>query len=51
MLFLHMICKMDVEKYLVGTDVYLDTSMGMNYYSHEQFLRIVKKHGVDKILY
>lgn len=41
----------DVEEYLAGTDVYLDTSMGMNYYSHEQFLRIVKKHGADKILF
>lgn len=41
----------DVEKYLVGTDVYLDTSMGMSYYSHEQFLRIVKSHGADKILF
>lgn len=41
----------DVEKYLVGTDVYFDTSMGFNYYSHEQFLRIVKNHGADKILF
>lgn len=41
----------DVEKYLVGTDIYLDTSMGMNYYPHEQFVRIVKNHGADKILF
>ncbi len=41
----------DVEKYLVGTEVYLDTSMGLEYYSHEQFLRIVKNHGADKILF
>lgn len=41
----------DVEKYLAGTDMYLDTSMGMKYYSHEQFLRIVEKHGADKILF
>lgn len=41
----------DVEKYLVGTDVYFDTSMGMDYYPHEQFLRIVKNHGADKILF
>lgn len=41
----------DVEEYLAGTDVYMDTSMGMNYYSHEQFLRIVRKHGADKILF
>lgn len=41
----------EVEEYLAGTKVYLDTSMGMDYYSHEQFLRIVEKHGADKILF
>ena len=41
----------DVERYLVGTDVYLDTSMGFGYYSAEQFLRIVENHGADKILF
>lgn len=40
-----------VEELLCGRDVYLDTSMGFEYYSHEQFLRIVKKHGADKILF
>ena len=40
----------DVERYLVGSDIYLDTSMGFEYYSQEQFLRIVKNHGADKIL-
>jgi len=41
----------DVERYLVGTNVYIDTSMGFSYYPHEQFLRIVKAHGADKILF
>lgn len=41
----------DVEKYLVGKNIYLDTSMGFEYFSHEQFLRIVKKHGADKVLF
>ncbi len=41
----------DVEKYIVGTDIYIDTSMGFNYYPHDQFLRIVKQHGADKILF
>lgn len=41
----------EVEQHLVGTEVYLDTSMGLDYYSHEQFLRIVKAHGADKILF
>lgn len=41
----------DVEKYLVGKDVYFDTSMGFECYSNEQFMRIVKNHGADKILF
>ena len=41
----------DVEEWLVGTDIYLDTSMGFEYFPSEQFLRIVKGHGADKILF
>lgn len=41
----------DVEKYLVGKNIYLDTSMGFEYYPREQFLRIVRDHGADKILF
>ncbi len=41
----------DVEKYIVGTDIYIDTSMGFEYYPQEQFLRIVKAHGADKVLF
>ncbi len=41
----------DVERYIVGTDIYIDTSMGFDYYPHDQFLRIVKNHGADKILF
>jgi uncharacterized protein len=41
----------DVEKYLVGKNIYLDTSMGFEYFPHEQFLRIVNKHGADKVLF
>ncbi|MBE6871791.1 MAG: hypothetical protein E7491_07535 [Ruminococcaceae bacterium] len=41
----------DVEKYIVGTNIYIDTSMGFSYYKHEQFLRIVKSHGSDKVLF
>lgn len=41
----------DVERYLVGKNIYLDTSMGFAYYPHDQFLRIVKNHGADKILF
>lgn len=41
----------DVEELLVGEDLYFDTSMGTEYYTREQFLRIVRGHGVDKILF
>ena len=41
----------DVEEYLAGKDIYLDTAMGFKYYSKEQFLRILKKHGSEKILF
>jgi len=41
----------DVESYLAGSNIYLDTSMGFEYYSQDQFLRIVNKHGADKILF
>lgn len=41
----------DVEEYLVGKDVYLDTSMGFKYFPLDQFLRIVKGHGANKVLF
>jgi len=41
----------EVEEYLVGTDIFLDTSMGFEYYPTEQFLRIVANHGADKIVF
>jgi predicted TIM-barrel fold metal-dependent hydrolase len=41
----------DVEKYMVGKNIYLDTSMGFDFYPEEQFLRIVKNHGANKVLF
>ena len=41
----------EVEKYLVGENIYLDTSMGQKLYPKEQFLRIARTHGADKILF
>lgn len=41
----------DVEKYLVGKNIYLDTAMGFEYYPQDQFVRIVKNHGADKVLF
>ena len=40
-----------VERDLCGSDVYIDTSMGFDYYTQEQFLRIVRAHGADKVLF
>ncbi|MDR1736977.1 MAG: amidohydrolase family protein [Oscillospiraceae bacterium] len=41
----------DVEKYLVGTGIYLDTSMGFPFFGDERFLRVAERHGTDKILF
>lgn len=41
----------NVERYLVGKNIYFDTSMGFDYFKQDQFLRIVKNHGIDKILF
>lgn len=41
----------DVEKYLVGENVYFDTAYVADEMSEEQFIRIVKNHGVDKVLF
>jgi predicted TIM-barrel fold metal-dependent hydrolase len=41
----------DVERLLVGKDIYLDTSMGFDYFSSEQFTRITRAHGAEKVLF
>lgn len=41
----------DVEKYLVGKDVYLDTAVVLDVIKEDQFLRIARNHGADKILF
>jgi len=41
----------DVEKYMVGTGIYLDTSMGFEFFPRDLFLRVVEKHGADKLLF
>lgn len=41
----------EVEEYLVGTNVYLDCAFCAAYMLPEQFERIVRKHGADKILF
>jgi len=41
----------DVEKYLVGRDIYFDTSYVIDYIEAERFVTIMKNHGFDKILF
>lgn len=41
----------DVEKYLVGTDIYMDTAYICKDMNKDQLRRIIKNHGADKILY
>lgn len=41
----------DVEKFLPGKNIYLDTAMGFDFFPKEQFLRIAEKMGTDRILF
>ncbi len=41
----------EVEEYLVGQNVYFDTAYTQGKISNEQFLRILKNHGANKILF
>lgn len=41
----------DVEKYLVGTQLYFDTAFIRNDINPEQAKRIIKNHGSEKILF
>lgn len=41
----------EVEEYLVGQDVYFDTGVVLDQMPQEQFIRIVRTHGADKILF
>lgn len=41
----------DVEEYLVGRNVWLDTSYCFDRISNEQFVRIIKNHGADRVLF
>lgn len=41
----------DVDELLAGRDVYLDTAFIDGYLDKEMFLRILRKHGADRILF
>ena len=44
-------CWDEVEEYLTGQPVYFDTAYILGLVPEEQFLRIVRNHGADKILF
>ena len=41
----------DAERYLVGRDLYLETSFGIGFMPDERFLKMVQDHGVEKVLF
>lgn len=41
----------EVEEYLVGRSIWLDISFCLSRISDEQFIRIVRNHGADRILF
>ncbi|HOM01875.1 MAG TPA: TatD family hydrolase [Acetivibrio sp.] len=41
----------DVERFLVGTDIYLDTSYSLDFMDDEQAKRIIKNHDKKRILF
>lgn len=41
----------DVEEMIAGENVYLDTAYVFGFIDREAFLRILKKHGADRILF
>lgn len=41
----------EVERWLVGTPIFLDTSFTLGYIGEEQFLRIIRAHGMEKIIF
>lgn len=44
-------CWDDVERFLVGKEVYLDTAVVFGVIDDMQFVRIAREHGTDKILF
>ena len=41
----------DVARELIGLPLYLDTSFTLGYTPDEQFLRLVRRHGADRVLF
>ena len=40
-----------VEKYLLGSGLFIDTSMAIRNMDREQALRIIREHGIEKVLF
>lgn len=41
----------DVDKYLIGTDIYMDTSMTSGFLDKVKCLDMIRRHGADKFLF
>lgn len=41
----------EVEEQLIGQPVYLDTAVVLNYLKEEEFIRLARNHGMDRILF
>ncbi len=41
----------EVEEYIVGENVYLDTAFSIGEMEDEQFIRMVRNHGTDRVLF
>jgi predicted TIM-barrel fold metal-dependent hydrolase len=41
----------DVEKFLIGRDLWLDTSFTLAWMPADRFVRMARKHGIDKVLF
>jgi predicted TIM-barrel fold metal-dependent hydrolase len=41
----------EVEEYLVGKQIWIDTSYSLDFIKEEQFVRIVRDHGADRVLF
>lgn len=41
----------DVERHLVGRSLWMDTSFAVGHLPQKQFMRIIRNHGVEKILF
>ena len=41
----------EVYEYLAGENVYLDTALTFDYIEQDMFMKILEKHGSDKILF